>query len=118
MASARAIDRVSTLLLLTDIVAILLACAIVPVSGLATLLLIVVVVVAFQGNTLYRSRLTLSLFDELPVLLAGVAAAVGVSALVTISTDGRPALADGLPGPAGARLRAGRPGPAPTGSCG
>jgi exopolysaccharide biosynthesis polyprenyl glycosylphosphotransferase len=86
MASARAIDRVSTLLLLTDIMAILLACALVPVSGLATLLLIAVLVVAFQGNTLYRSRLTLSLIDELPVLMAGVAAAVGVSALVTIST--------------------------------
>ncbi len=87
MASARAIDRVSVLLVLTDVVAILLACALVRVSTLSALLLIVVVLVAFQGNSLYRSRLTLSVIDELPVLVAGIAAAVGVTALVTFSTS-------------------------------
>ncbi len=86
MGHARAIDRVSLLLALTDVVALLLACLLVPVSLLSTMLLVLILVGAYQGNTLYRSRLTLSLTDEMPVLTAGLIAAVGVTALVAVST--------------------------------
>ena len=89
-APAQRVDRVSVVLLFSDLIAVLCAWAVVPLPTGATVVLVLGFVAALAANRLYTSRLTLSVFDDLPVLAAAVPAVVGVVAL----TAGDP----GLPG--------------------
>lgn len=80
------IKRISMLVLGIDAVALVVSALLLPVSPTATLLLVVVATVVFQSKGLYRSRLTLSLADDIPGLTTGLLAGAAVSAVVAVST--------------------------------
>lgn len=76
---------VQPLLGAVDVVAVLLAQAMVGVSPIALLGLLGMVIVLFATAGLYRSRLTLSVLDDLPVLLSRtLAAGSGVAAVLLL----------------------------------
>ena len=79
----RLVDRVSAALLLTDLVALGLVHVLLPFKHLDMALLAMAILLAMWGNGLYRSRLTLSVLDDFPVIcLAGVLATGFVTALL------------------------------------
>jgi exopolysaccharide biosynthesis polyprenyl glycosylphosphotransferase len=81
--SRRTIDRVSAALLVSDVLAVALACLVAGVSFGEAVTCGVVIVTAFQTQSLYASRLTLSVIDQLPTILGGVAAALGFMVVLT-----------------------------------
>lgn len=80
------IKRISMLLLGTDAVALVASGLLLPVTPPASLLMVVVAAVVFQSKGLYRSRLTLSLVDDIPGLTTGLLAGSVVSAVVAVSS--------------------------------
>lgn len=83
---ARAVDRVSLLLVAADVAALAVARLAVPTPGLMTGLLLAFVVAAFYASALYRSRLTLSLVDDIPAITGAMVAAVTLVTLVHAAT--------------------------------
>ncbi|NUR09737.1 MAG: sugar transferase [Nocardioidaceae bacterium] len=93
------VDRVPALLLSVDVLALLLSGTLVPLPSVFDLMLVLGTVAAYQGRGLYRARLTLSIADDLPVVLVGLVAALTVTTVVAMSTvglDGEVALVLGL----------------------
>lgn len=74
-------DRVPVVLLASDVMALLLLWAVAPWSDAASLALSAGIVTVFAGKSLYKSRLTLSVLDDLPVIFATVPAVVAIVAL-------------------------------------
>lgn len=74
----RLIDRLSVALLLSDLVALGGVHVLLPVRHSDMAVLAVAVIVSIWGHGLYRSRLTLSVLDDLPVVGLALLLATGV----------------------------------------
>jgi exopolysaccharide biosynthesis polyprenyl glycosylphosphotransferase len=79
----RTIDRVSAALLISDLLAVGLACLVASVPLTEAVLLGTATIAALQTQSLYASRLTLSVADQLPAILGSLLASLGVTGLVT-----------------------------------
>jgi exopolysaccharide biosynthesis polyprenyl glycosylphosphotransferase len=92
--------RVTVILLASDVCALALASAILSAGSRSGLLVGLLTVVQYQITGLYRSRLTLSLLDDLPRLSVGmlfaVAATAFTAALFGHANEVRPIAATGL----------------------
>ncbi len=79
------IDRVTLLLLFTDVVVLSIAMATVHNTLLESVAFVAVVVFVLQGRALYRSRLTLSVIDDIPGLTFAVVAGASVSGSLALA---------------------------------
>jgi exopolysaccharide biosynthesis polyprenyl glycosylphosphotransferase len=94
----RLIDRVSLALLLSDGLGLLVVNALLPLRFLEICLLGAATLAVMWGNSLYRSRLTLSVLDDLPTISIGILSSTGLLAVLLASTTGResPVIRGGL----------------------
>ncbi len=84
----RLLDRVSAALLLSDLTALGVVHVLLPFRHLDMALLAVAILLAMWGNGLYRSRLTLSVLDDLPVICLAVVLATGFVTALLVSMAG------------------------------
>jgi exopolysaccharide biosynthesis polyprenyl glycosylphosphotransferase len=89
--TGRIMDRVSLALLLSDGLGLLLVNALLPLRVLEICLLGAATLAVMWGNSLYRSRLTLSVLDDLPTISIGVLSSTGLMAVLLASATGRDA---------------------------
>lgn len=80
------LDRVTVALLISDLTVLVGAEIAAPWSRASSVALIAGVMTAFGVKRLYKSRLTLSVLDDLPVLSTSVATIVGLVALASTIT--------------------------------
>lgn len=85
----RTVDRVSVALLASDGVALLLLDPLLPLALMQVFLLAACTLAVMWGNGLYRSRLTLSVLDDLPAVSIGILSATGLIAVLAAGTADR-----------------------------
>lgn len=85
-----ALDRIAGALLLSDLLVVLALTVVAPWSRASSVALAGGIFAAFSVKSLYKSRLTLSVLDDLPVIFATVPAVVALVALSsTVPTASR-----------------------------
>lgn len=81
------LDKVSVALLVSDLLALLMAAVFLPVAPAASAVLLVGMLATFSAASLYKSRLTLSILDDIPVIVAAIPALFGIVALTGLATE-------------------------------
>jgi exopolysaccharide biosynthesis polyprenyl glycosylphosphotransferase len=84
LAGGRLVDRVPVALVLADLAALVVSVlALGHLNPVPSVCLVVVALAVFNGRGLHRPRLTLSLPDEIPAVLTGVALGTALAAVAT-----------------------------------